>query len=356
MCRIMKRILLVGLLAAACDVIGPDGKGAGELRISFSEEAEDVTRVISEIPDTGDFILTISDSKGSEIYSGRYDDCPESVHVPAGNYTVKVISHEFTKPAFSSPQYGDEQCVSVPSGGVANVRLTCGQLNCGVQLKVSSDFLTEFPDGVLWLKSAQGKLMYSYSEKRFAYFLPGGVSLLLSQTNSDEELMSRNLRARDMLVLKVNVAGTDVQVPSAQVSVAVDTTRNWIEGTYEIGGQSSKGSGPDEAMTVAHARNSAGAEDVWVSGYIVGGDLTSASASFESPFSSRTNIMIGPKSTTSDRASCLSVQLQAGELREVLNLVDNPLNLGRKVLLKGNIVEAYYGMPGIKNITDFELR
>jgi hypothetical protein len=36
--------------------------------------------------------------------------------------------------------------------------------------------------------------------------------------------------------------------------------------------------------------------------------------------------------------------------------VDNPLNLGRKVLLKGNIVEAYYGMPGMKNITDFELR
>jgi hypothetical protein len=43
-------------------------------------------------------------------------------------------------------------------------------------------------------------------------------------------------------------------------------------------------------------------------------------------------------------------------MREGLNLVDNPLNLGRKVLLKGNIVEAYYGMPGIKNLTDFELR
>jgi hypothetical protein len=25
-------------------------------------------------------------------------------------------------------------------------------------------------------------------------------------------------------------------------------------------------------------------------------------------------------------------------------------------LLKGNVVESYYGMPGIKNITDFELR
>lgn len=46
----------------------------------------------------------------------------------------------------------------------------------------------------------------------------------------------------------------------------------------------------------------------------------------------------------------------AGDAREALNLVDNPSNLGRRILLKGNVVEAYYGMPGIKNITDFELR
>ena len=109
-------------------------------------------------------------------------------------------------------------------------------------------------------------------------------------------------------------------------------------------------------MTVAQARTSAGAEDVWISGYIVGGDLSSSSASFESPFKSRTNIVIGPKSTTSNRFSCLSVQLPSGHLRETLNLVDNPGNHGRKILLKGNVVEAYYGMPGVKNITDFELR
>lgn len=201
--------------------------------------------------------------------------------------------------------------------------------------------------------------MYGYSEKRSAYFLPGNVSLLLSQGASDEVLMTRTLQARDMLVLKINVAesasSSDKDGPYADVSVAIDTTRNWIIDTYEIGGNS-KGSVPNDAMTVAQARDAAGAEDVWVSGYIVGGDLTSASASFESPFSSRTNIVLGPKSTTSSKSSCLSVQLPAGEVRDALNLVDNPLNLGRRVLLRGNIVEAYYGIPGIKNITDFELR
>ena len=348
----------MGLLIVACDVIGPDDLGKGELRLSFAKDA--VTRNITEIPDTGDFLLSITDSEGGTIYSGKYDACPEVLEVPSGNYTVKVLSHEFSKPAFSSPQFGDEQCVSVPAGGVAEVRLMCEQVNCGVRLKVSPDFLTEYPDGVLFLKSAEGKLMYGYSEKRYAYFLPGNISLILSDGGTDEVLMTRNLQARQMLSLKVEVAESslpdDEETQSAKVSVAVDTTRNWLDDTYEIGGISTAGASATEAMTVAQARSSAGAENVWVSGYIVGGDLSSSSASFTAPFKSRTNIVIGPKSTTCNRASCLSVQLPAGELREALNLVDNPSNHGRKILLKGNVVEAYYGMPGIKNITDFELR
>lgn len=347
----------MGLLVAACDVIGPDDLGKGELRVSFAKDA--VARSVSEVPDTGDFILSITDSKGGTVYSGKYASCPEVMEVPSGNYTVKVLSHEFRKPAFSSPQFGDEQSVKVPAGGVADVRLMCGQMNCGVKLNVSPDFLTAYPGGVLFLKSPEGKLMYGYSEKRYAYFLPGNVSLVLSDGGTDEVLITRSLQAREMLVLKVNVAQTpdepDPDMQGAKVSVAIDTTRNWVTDTYVIGG-GVQGSSPAEAMTVAQARASAGVEDVWISGYIVGGDLTSSSASFEAPFESRTNIVIGPKSTTSNRSSSLSVQLVAGDAREALNLVDNPSNLGRRILLKGNVVEAYYGMPGIKNITDFELR
>ena len=52
----------------------------------------------------------------------------------------------------------------------------------------------------------------------------------------------------------------------------------------------------------------------------------------------------------------MSVQLPAGELRDDLNLVDNPHLLGRKICLKGNIVEAYYGIPGMKNVSEYELQ
>ena len=57
-----------------------------------------------------------------------------------------------------------------------------------------------------------------------------------------------------------------------------------------------------------------------------------------------------------DRSACLSVNLPSGRVRDALNLVDNQSLLGRKVCIKGNIVEAYYGIPGLKGIVDFELQ
>ena len=52
----------------------------------------------------------------------------------------------------------------------------------------------------------------------------------------------------------------------------------------------------------------------------------------------------------------MSVQLPKGDVRDALNLVDNPSNLKRKVYIKGDIVDAYYGIPGIKNISDFIIK
>ncbi len=88
----------------------------------------------------------------------------------------------------------------------------------------------------------------------------------------------------------------------------------------------------------------------------MGGDLSSAKASFTPPFKSRSNILLGPRSSVTSRENCLSVQLPDGDARDDLNLVDNPQLLGRQVLLCGDIVESYYGMTGIKNISDFVVK
>lgn len=352
------RSLLLLLCLAGCEMLGNRSQTPGELRIAFADDHKQFTRTVSEIPDTNEFIISITDSKGNVKYQGSYGDCPESIELNSGSYLVKAVSSEFEKPAFSSPQYGDEQCVVVPEGGAVDVSLVCRQLNSGVKLNIGKEFLTECPGSVLFLKSDQGKLMYGYSEKRIAYFLPGKISLVLSTNGKDETLLTRTLLAQEVLSLGVSVATSkDVEnsQKSGRISVSIDTLRNWITDSYVIGGDNDMGASMDDAMTIQQARGAAGSKDVWVCGYVVGGDLTSASASFDEPFSSRTNILLGPKSSTVNRDVCVSVQLPSGDLRDALNLVDNPHVRGRKVYLRGDIVEAYFGLPGIKNISEYML-
>ena len=116
---------------------------------------------------------------------------------------------------------------------------------------------------------------------------------------------------------------------------------------------SGKGGSYDSAMGIQDAKNSIGAEDVWVKGYIVGGDLSSSKASFSKPFTSNTNLVIAARSSEKNKSACMSVQLQKGAIRDALNLVDHPELIGKSVCLRGDIVASYYGIPGIQNISEF---
>ena len=358
MCDMKLRLLIpAAAVAGACFLSSCEAfipvRPSGRLHLHFCEDVFLGTRSAYDIPDTNDFILTVLDSKGGEVYRGRYGDSPGSIDVPSGSYTVVAVSGEFEAPKFSAPQYGDRQVVAVASGSDSYVELICRQLNAGVKLNISPDFLTAFPNGSLHLKSEDGRLLYAYTEKRIAYFNPGNVSLILSDGATDEVLLTRTVESREILVL--NVSAPPPGSSRKGVSVSVDTTRNWTVEDFVIG-QGGKGATPETAYNVGQARAAAGEEDVWVCGYIVGGDLSSSNASFTPPFKSRTNIVLASRSSVTDKSSCLSVQLQKGDIRDALNLVDNPDILGMQIFLKGDIVEAYYGIPGLQNITEYKFR
>ena len=138
----------------ACNLSGLSSDQDGELRISFAPCQDILTRSGVEIPVTSDFILTVKDSKGTVIYEGAFGASPERMPLKSGSYTVNVISEEFRKPAFSSPQFGDEQCVVVTSGTIVDVKLICRQINSGIRLKIDPQFLDKYPDGAFLLKSS----------------------------------------------------------------------------------------------------------------------------------------------------------------------------------------------------------
>ncbi len=352
-------------LSPSCRRISTDVEpenGTGTLRIHFSENSYKQTRANEEeFPDTSAFILNVTDSKGKVIYNGSFGDSPENLIVNTGTYNISVRSGEFSKPAFAAPLYGDDQCVTVTSKNATDVYLVCEQLNSGIRLKVASDFLTSYPNGVLFLKSSDGKLMYSYKEKRTAYFNPGNVSLILNDNGADKTLFTRTLKAKQILSVSISAPSNQTSSKSGGIHIDVDTSRVWLNEDYVINGGSGSDSGSSSgdtyktALSVSQAKSEIGAEDIWVYGYIVGGDMTSSSISFDEPFSSNTNMAIAGRTTVSDKESCMSVSLPKGGIRDALNLSDNPDNLKKKVYLKGDIVESYFGIPGIKNITDYVL-
>ena len=377
---------LLPLVAAlgACDDFGLRTRGQGELRWIIEGSGPDTraatagTRGSAEIPDTNDFILKVSDAGGKVLYEGAYGESPESLLVDAGSYTVAVHSIEFTAPGFSRPVYGDEQVVVVKAGSTVTVRLNCILENAGVRLQVAPDFLTSYPDGVLYLKSGDTRLMYGYSEKRIAYFKPGPISLVLNNRGVDEVLLTRTLDARTILTLNLSAPHGGAAAASS-ITVAVDTAKVWNHESYVIGGGSgsggsgsgsgngsgSGGSGSgddsasdiDNAYSVAQAHDHTGEDDVWVFGYIVGGDLSTAGTTVKtSKLTKSTHLAIASRSTVTAKASCVAVELPKGAIRDALNLVDHPDLIGTRVYLKGSLVPSYFGTTGLKSVSDYVLK
>ncbi len=66
-----------------------------------------------------------------------------------------------------------------------------------------------------------------------------------------------------------------------------------------------------------------------------------------------TYILIADNADETDYTKCLVVQLPSGDIRTALNLVDNPDNLKKKVVLTATL-ETYFGVAGLKSTSAYE--
>ena len=340
-------------MPVSCNKI-PSESGQGSLCWNFSEGLP--TRALTEVPDTDTFILTVKNSAQEVLYQGFYGDSPESMLVNPGTYTVKAVSRTFNSPEFDAPQFGDEQVAVVKAGASTRVLLDCAQLNCGLRLRLDPEFGSVYPDGSVKVSSREGTLDYGKSESRTGFFMPGDLTVILVDGSESTRLVTKSLAAREILTLGISCPSSRPSSDQSGISISVDTSRVWNSGDYTIGSDpGDTGATKENAYGVAQAKEHVGEKSVWVCGYIVGGDLSSTKngIKFEGPFSSMTNIAIAARSSVDDKASCMSVQLAKGDIREALNLVDNPGLLGRKVRLRGNIESSYYGIPGLKDLTEY---
>ena len=345
---------ILTLTLSSCEALFPERKG--ELRLHFAGGEYTASKATdAALPDTSSFLLTITDELGATLYDGSFGASPGTLLVDPGTYDIRVRSAHFDKPRFSAPLFGDDQCVVVPAGKVTDVRLRCRQVNAGIRLNIAPDFLTACPDGVLYVASDAGKMLYTYREKRIAYFLPGAVSILLNRSGVEKPVFTRNLAEQEVLTVAVSAVAASDNGTGGHLSIAVDTTRNWTSDAVVIGRDGASGAEAEGALDIGRAREHIGAQDVWVYGYIVGAFKTGGSLVCEAPFPSATNLAIAARPSVSAKEDCLSVELKKGSLRDELNLAEHPAYKGRKVFLKGDIVELYFGVPGIKSISEWQL-
>lgn len=106
-----------------------------------------------------------------------------------------------------------------------------------------------------------------------------------------------------------------------------------------------------EAQTVGRGR------DIWIEGYIVGcvkGSMKSG-CNYTAEATTTSNILLAdtfPTGSVDDYLYCLPVELPSGDLRDLLNLYDNPENYHRKVRIQGNLT-LYFSVVGMKAISDY---
>ena len=338
------------LLLGSCKEFFGQGR-TGTLAVNLPQLSPPSTRAGTDFPDAGTFRITVAGASGQVIYENDYAHFPEELPVPAGSYTVSATSRDFSAPEFDAPQWGDTQVVSVAEGSNVAVNLSCSQLNSGLRLTVEDSFREAYPHGKLTLKGAGGTLPYGYDETRVAFLLPGSVTLALEEGGTAQTLFTRRLEACQILSVRL---GASSGTRAGSVSVRVDTTRDWRSEQFVAGGGDAHEL--DGAYDVLTARDRAGERGVWVQGYIVGVATNTRKVAFAPPFNKNTNLVLGTRASTTGLEHCLSVELPAGELRDALNLQDHPELLGRGIYVRGDLVAAYYGIPGLKAPSEYQFR
>ena len=147
-------------------------------------------------------------------------------------------------------------------------------------------------------------------------------------------------------------------------SATATDSRTWevknlkvMEGQTEEGGggevtppEGGEGDGTEAKPYNVVAAKAATGNEKWVKAYIVGFiNTTDYTYTYSAEGALASNIIIAASPDEKTDANCMPVQLVAQTpVRTGVNLADNPANLGKEILICGNL-ETYFTVPGIKS-------
>lgn len=321
---------------------------------------ENVSKLNSNPLDSNNYRLEISTSSGVKVYDSSYVGRPRLFYVKAGTYKIRVTSREFTEPDIY-PLFGQEQSVKAKKDSTLRVEIVSRQMTGGIRFSFTQGFTSWFKGTGIYLKRDTVSYKYYYgSPWHYVYFFPGDISVIYKNKDghssytppdkpgyADTVLFKRKLKANEIVSIALDYDLTKVSYDG--FSFRTDTSIYRRQEYFNLGGIA-----PYGCSSVTWAKSHIG-DTLKLFGYIVGGDASSSSFKKQKPFTSKTNIVIGAQDWQALRELTIAVELPNGEIRKNLNLVDHPEHLKKPIAITGVVVDSYFGYPGLKNVTSYQL-
>ena len=142
------------------------------------------------------------------------------------------------------------------------------------------------------------------------------------------------------------------KTPETANGAYIVTVNGEKTGSNTPGGDTDKGT-EDKPFDVASAISAGEMTGVYLKGYIVGTAYSNQETkqtewNFGTTNAQASNLLLAATATETDYTKCMPVALPSGSaIRTSLNIKDNPGNLGKEVLLYGNLTK-YFSQPGMK--------
>ena len=165
----------------------PDSNDEGQVNMfSMAVEINNAEKVITSSRasiDLSNFIVEINNAAGQTVQTSKYGDLPEILTLSAGNYSVRVRSHNVNKAAWEEPYFVGTKDFTITKGEITDIGVVvCKLSNIKVSIRFSDELVKHMGDDckVTVVANDAGRLEFTKDETRSGYFeaLEGSSTLV----------------------------------------------------------------------------------------------------------------------------------------------------------------------------------
>lgn len=278
----MKKIFITVIAAAAvfagCQKTVIQGGSTGTLEFSMSSaddsyndreegmldtrtaaaEAGAGTKAYDKEAALASMLVTISNQSGvGEPRQWVYSEMPGVLELTEGQYTISAVSPDSRIAAWDQPVFGGSKEFSIIAGRTSTVELVCGITNVKVSVNCTEEFLKEFTEYSITVRSAEateddGFLIWGaseVSEGKEGYFPAADLTVTVQAyrwsdaTEQKDPVQARlnitEVEARDHIILNIDAKATgavETGGGSEKPFITIDDSMNERDEDILIGG------------------------------------------------------------------------------------------------------------------------